>query len=182
MIVVVEGIDRVGKTTFCKKLHGKTGIPVFREPIDFSLFSCNDGEYIRSIMVEKMLSILRLVKATESDIIFDRFHLSEWVYGSIERNAKIKSGIEGIDFLLKELGAKIVLIHPVDIEQVSKEHGKDLTEHERMFRSFNSKCDIINCTYLETESLTIKFDCEHREEMIQKWECDHFDESEDMSS
>lgn len=173
MIVVVEGINGVGKTKFCERLHNKTGIPSYCENIsiaDMKVMYSSNGETIRSIMVEKMLTALEVLKETESDMIFDRFHLTEWVYGWIERNATIRSGISKVDDMLSDMGAKIVLFHPVDIAQINEKYKKDFTEYEKMFSKIKSKCDIINCTYLEMEAMVVKINEEHRDEMIRKWE------------
>lgn len=176
MIIVVEGINGVGKTRFCERLHDKTGIPVYRELIDVSLWRYKHGEEIREIMVEKMCSILEILRITESDIIFDTFHLTEWVYGWMDRDATTRSGIRGIDHLLKEMGAKIILMHPIDIDQINKEYGRDLTEHENMFSRCKSKCDIINCTYLETEAISVRMSEELQLEIMRKFECETWDE------
>lgn len=146
MIIVVEGIDRAGKSTFCKRLSKKTGIPVFKEDVDIKGMSeVYGGETIRHIMCEKMKSILNVLKATKQDMILDRFHLSEWVYGYIERKAIDCTEISEIDEMLYEMGAIIVIIHPsgkYGLRDCSKKHGKDLSQYEEMFQRVGiiSKC------------------------------------------
>lgn len=174
MIVIVEGIDKTGKTNFCKRLSGKTGISVFREPVDFNNWRYKYSEDVREIMCEKMKSMVRLLKETYSDVIFDRFHLSEWVYGTIERGSTMVSGLREIDGILHELGAKVIVFHPIDISYNSKVHGRDLLYHEEMYQTCGefSKCDIINCTYLEIEAVSQNLSNEYREEMMKMFECE----------
>lgn len=164
MIFVVEGIDKVGKTILCNKLSEKTGIPVFKEDVNFKHWIERfDKGAVREILVEKMLSILRVLKLTGSNMIFDRFHLSEYVYGFIERFADLDgldSELRIIDDMLLEMDARIIVMHPLDIERSSEEHGKDLSEYEQRFRKAELKftnCNVTPCTYLEIEQITDMF-------------------------
>lgn len=148
MIVVVEGIDRVGKTRFCKKLSKDTGIPVFKEGMNFKEMSkIYGGETIRRIMCEKMKSILNVLKITGQDMIFDRFHISEWVYGYLERKAFYCKDIKEIDEMLYDMGAIVVILHPSGKERLkhcSREHGKDLSGYERMFKRVGAESKCLN--------------------------------------
>lgn len=161
MIFVVEGIDKVGKTILCNKLSEKTGIPVFKEDVNFKYWIERfDKGLVRELLVEKMLSILRVLKLTDSSMIFDRFHLSEYVYGFIERLAGFDYKIKEIDYILLEMDARIIVMHPLDIERSSEEHGKDLSEYEQRFRKAELKftnCNVTPCTYLEIEQITDMF-------------------------
>jgi len=133
MIVIVEGIDRVGKTTLVKKLVEKG----FYE-LDLSHLKVSNNlapEVIELIQAEKNLTIvacLRLMK--EKNIVIDRFHVSEYVYG-INRGYTARSSFT-VDKLLKEIGALLVYVYPIDINVSSKEHGDDLRKDEIKFKHF----------------------------------------------
>lgn len=161
MIFVVEGINGVGKTALCNMLSEKTGIPVFREEVNFKYWiERTDCDVVRNMMVEKMRSILNILKAMDSDIIFDRFHLSEYVYGMIDRMSWLTDGLREIDNMLVEMKAKVIIVHPLDIESLSLEYGKDLREYEQRYKRAEfgfTKCNVTSCTYLEIEQIANMF-------------------------
>ena len=84
MLIIVEGIDRVGKTTLCNMLKDKLGFKIYKHKNNNFNYSKmdNDNE------TDKMLQLLDLYEQIGSDvnIVFDRFHWSDFVYGKIERN------------------------------------------------------------------------------------------------
>lgn len=126
MIVVVEGIDRVGKTTLCNKLSKTFGYKVFKHDgseFDYSLMD-NTNE------TDKMYQLIELMKLTGGDIIFDRFHLSEFAYGVVNRFYDVNKAYENmlfIDDVLSKTESLLIKVKPVDIKRSSEEHGVDLT-------------------------------------------------------
>ena len=134
-IIIVEGIDRTGKTTFCNKLSKKTGFPIFkhiRNILDYSEMDNNNE-------TDKFLQLIRLHSMTNGDgVIFDRCYISDYVYGIIERDyasyyAYLNKCV--IEQELNKMNCILVLMLPTDIKRSSKEHGKDLTEYEEYFES-----------------------------------------------
>lgn len=141
MIVIVEGIDRVGKTTLCNKIHDLHGLPVFKhsnESFDYSKMD-NDNE------TDKMLQLIELASITKSDVIFDRFHISDMVYGQLERNYeynKAKENFKKIDGRLSKEDSILIHVYPSNHENLMKastEHGKDLLHYFEMFMEFYEK-------------------------------------------
>ena len=87
MIIVVEGIDRVGKTTLCNKIKEMTGYEIFKHSGNFDYKRMdNDNE------TDKMLQVLKIAEIGKANIIFDRFHFSDFCYGTIERDYNILQG------------------------------------------------------------------------------------------
>ena len=132
MIVIVEGIDRVGKTTLCNKFAEK-GFKYFKD-VYF------DGVPItRRIASEKLRTTLEFFKLfKDENIVVDRFHITEFVYGALERNYT-SSEVEFIDKELALLDAVLILVNPVnaeDLDRASRVHGKDLTIHNSIFNTF----------------------------------------------
>ena len=78
-IIIVEGIDRVGKTTLCEKLEDELGYKRFRD--DFRYY----GNYKqKSINNEKINTLMNLIEGGFIDnIILDRFHLKKKKNGAI---------------------------------------------------------------------------------------------------
>lgn len=137
MIVVAEGIDRVGKTTFCNKLHELTDWPIYKH--DNKQFRYEDMNPMDE--TDKMLQMIDLLDAIDDQldrsgkgIIFDRFHLSDYAYG-----CKYRQGYDFIDdtqnvFMIDDRlknakqEACLVLLYDEDgPERASIEHGDDLS-------------------------------------------------------
>lgn len=133
MIIIVEGIDRVGKSTLCKMISDEYKIPTYTHigKRDFSKIN-NDIE------TDKFFQILEICKLSNSFIVFDRLYFSDYIYGLLERNYdkdNADKNFSNLDiFIEKNLSnAILILVVPTDIESSSKEHGKSLNEHNRLF-------------------------------------------------
>lgn len=156
MIIVVEGIDRVGKTTLCKKLQESLGFSLYKHHGDFDYSKMdNDNE------TDKMLQMLEVAKIGNANIIFDRFHWSDFVYGMNERKYDIDNAVlntKKIDKKLNELNSIIILIKPTDLEESSRQHGKDLKFYEIMFECLceASKVNAYQCDYNTMDEIVQK--------------------------
>jgi len=133
MIIIVEGIDRVGKTTLCNILSKKFNLPIYKHIGDFEYSRMdNDNE------TDKFLQILEICRLSETYIIFDRFHLTDYIYGVLGRNYSIDKALKNfvqIEEFLNKMSDGVILIfmQPTDLERSSKEHGSDLSKHNAMF-------------------------------------------------
>jgi hypothetical protein len=155
MIVIVEGIDRVGKTTLCNKLCSMyPSFSVYKH--DCSVMSYKDMDNVNE--ADKQLQLLDMYGLLGGDIIFDRFNMSDTVYGVMNRRPGYIYDILSnntyyhfnlIDKKLHELGAFIVMVEPVDINESSKQHGIDLSEHHDLFNVLfdASTCDKVKVDY-----------------------------------
>ena len=144
MIVVVEGIDRVGKTTFCNKLHELTDWPIYKH--DNKQFRYEDMNPMDE--TDKMLQMIDLLDAVDDQldshskgIIFDRFHFSDYAYGCKYRQGyDLMDDIENVFMIedrLKEAKqeACLVLLYDEDgPERASIEHGDDLSWIDDMMK------------------------------------------------
>lgn len=149
MIIIVEGIDRVGKTTLCDKLSEEFGIPIHKYKGLIKYNKMNNTEES-----DKTLGLIQLLKETNSSIIFDRTYFTDFVYGTIERNYDLDIAIDNfniIDNTISKL-SNVFLIHilPTDIEESSRQHGKDLTRYSKEFY------DLFRCSKIEN-----KFRCNY---------------------
>lgn len=133
MIIIVEGIDRIGKSTLCKKLSDKLGFPIYKE--------IGVEKKSREGNTRSQMSLLSLSQSTKCNVIFDRLFASEFVYGMLERNyvviEAIKDFNDALDALTKISDVIYVGMYPTDIKKSSKEHGKDLSEYDRLFTMTN---------------------------------------------
>ena len=132
MVIIVEGIDRVGKTTLCKKLESVLGYKRFRD--DFRYY----GSYTDiSVNTDKINTLMNLIEGKFVDnIILDRFHLTEYVYGVVDRDYINKSMLN-IDERLGAMSNVIMLyVEPTDINISSQQHHKDLKEYYNLMNVF----------------------------------------------
>lgn len=137
MIIIVEGIDRVGKTTLCNKLSKELRMPIYKhnnEQFSYSRMD-NDNE------TDKMLQLIDLYSILDGDLIFDRFHISDLVYGIMLRNYSMQSASRNcklIDDRLSKLRFKqeaiLILVKPTNVEKSSHEHGADLSKYDRLMQ------------------------------------------------
>lgn len=159
MVIIIEGIDRIGKSTLCKKLSEKLGFPIYKE--------IGVEKKSREGNIRSQMSLLSLCQTTNCNVIFDRLFASEFVYGMLERNyvviEAIKDFNDALDVLAEISDVIYVGMYSTDIKKSSKEHGKDLSEHDRLFTMTNrfvkeklsSKQDarVIFCNYYDIDRI-----------------------------
>lgn len=139
MIVIVEGIDRVGKTTFCEKLKN-LGFTYLKD--DWNLQDNISQSEIAIYSVGKLdttISVLKKLSEQKQNVVVDRLHLTEMVYGEKSRGGNVREDlVSKIDWLLSEMDCSLVYVYPEDIRQSNLEAGVDLTEHEALFRELSN--------------------------------------------
>lgn len=159
MIIIVEGIDRVGKTTLCNKLHERLNIPIYKHDkskLDYSDMS-NESETL------KMLHLLD----EYDNIIFDRFHWSDYVYGTIERNYNKKQAVLNLLLIQSKLllkNARLIYIKPIDLSMSSNQHGKSLVKHNLRMEYCNrvNRLKSYVCTYNNIDEIVEEIANENR--------------------
>lgn len=136
MIIIVEGIDRVGKTTLVNKLSEVLDIPVLKQTrIGGNKASAPD---IVSTNYGRAAGLVDFwnKKIFNIDMILDRFFWTEAVYNKCDRD--IESSLiaaKGLDDVMQIPKDKylIILVDPTDIKWSSEQHGKDLSHHRYWF-------------------------------------------------
>lgn len=127
MIIVIEGIDRVGKTTLANMLSEKTGYPIFKaKPL-------NDNRTPEANNEAGNMLYTLIEQGIINYFILDRGHFTEYVYGKIDRNYSNDIVLSNFDpriAKLEEDGKLIfVYVNPESLEWSSAQHGSDLTQH-----------------------------------------------------
>ena len=129
-LIILEGIDRVGKTTLAKQIETFSGYD-FKVLKEFPYY----GEFERKIMIEKMCSILSVEELCGPNIILDRFHISEFVYGFFDRSTRLDfQTFRNIEKRLNRCKSILVHVEPVDIERSNLEAGRDQSDMLLLFR------------------------------------------------
>ena len=156
MIVIVEGVDRVGKTTLVNMLV-KEGFKLVKSKKPPFINASRKSETEQAI-ISGIMAVLEVCKY--EDIVIDRFHASELVYGFIERGEYRLNVINGghaapvrmeeflyTDDALAKLGAVIAYVRPTNVVSSGIEHGRSLIDHSAMFEQLmakSTKCTVIS--------------------------------------
>ena len=135
-IVIVEGVDRVGKSTLCSKLADKLKIGIYHDTEKLFYNETNEGIDL------KFEALMNYIKYHKGNILFDRFHLTELVYDSL-RGQSFNS-YKDIDEQLSKMDTTLILVLSEDIDESSRQHGKDLCKHQNAFINEFMKSKIKN--------------------------------------
>lgn len=133
MIILVDGIDRTGKTTLVEKLSMEFNYPVFKDDTRYSL---SHGNMV--LNSEKLNTLINVIeKGLVKDAIFDRFHWTEFIYGKVDRGY-VNCDVYDMERRLENYSIKTgnvvqVIMYPDDIDRSNKEHGSGLNEHMFLF-------------------------------------------------
>lgn len=129
MIIIVEGIDRVGKTTLVEKICRETGYQRFRD--DFRYMTDENPYGNIQVNTEKINTLMNLIEQGLVDnVVLDRFHFTEDVYGLYDRDYNNPSMVDVDKRLGKLDNVVLIWVQATSIERSSREHGRDLTMHE----------------------------------------------------
>lgn len=151
MIIIIDSIDRVGKTTLANKLAKELNGNIYKHSIKNGSYSeMNDDSETCA-----MFALINLANTySDSVTIFDRFHLSNTIYGLIERDYDEIGAIVNfinLDNALSELDDVVLIkVNPTDLNMSSEQHGKDLTPYYNMFNKLYNMSNIktkIECDY-----------------------------------
>ena len=111
MVVIFEGHERAGKTHIAEKLSEILGIEVYIPPNR----GCQLAETDTSNEYDEATALLENLYDNEEDVIFDRFHGSEWVYSRIFNRKTDEAGFYRMERMLKnKFKTRIIICHKDD--------------------------------------------------------------------
>lgn len=128
MIIICEGVNRVGKTTVGKMFEQTFGFKYFKDNLINELLDINKQQYTMGSIYGQLNLLLKLKSV---NIFVDRFHLTEFVYGVLDRNYKVPY-FSDVDEKLAKAGAKLLYMTD-DINAINQRAGRDLTQHKVLF-------------------------------------------------
>ena len=127
--LIIEGVNKTGKSSFIKDLN-EIQLP-FRGYYERSIRHKYHGtNFARQALDAQLATIVSFAKFSNENIIFDRLHLSEYVYGFVDRKYDCLREVLKYDKLLKEAGCYMVYLYD-DVEKIK----------ERMFGQQVAKFD-----------------------------------------
>ena len=149
MIIAVEGIDRTGKSTFCEALSSNTGFINFYAPESDIVSNEDKNMYDEA---DKCLKLATLADLSSTDVVFDRFHISDFVYGILNRNYDIDEAtrlFKKVDEKLAKLGVVVYYFKPKTVAYSSVLEGRDLSKEYELFELFKeaSSCVVVETDY-----------------------------------
>ena len=158
MVIIIEGIDRVGKTTLANKISKELNVPIYKQDriggnfVNLSksrsgnVFATNNilGNYVRA----KTLVDFWSWPGFTQNIIMDRFHWTEAVYSLVDRDCLSQyENMKLIERDMLEHKDKYIIIYvvPTDIKWSSRQHGSDLTRHNEEFVKLYNESKLNKC-------------------------------------
>lgn len=155
MIVILEGLERTGKSTVAEILENNFGFIRFK---DHNHLRFMDLKSIAN-RLDSTLSMLVSLDKAGKNIVLDRFHISELIYGANDRGYQDYNfdHIYYIDEVLSHLNTKLYLLERnVNNEYVEafprKVNESGLLEYQKKFRYAFDKSYIENkCIYNTSE-------------------------------
>lgn len=148
MIVIIEGIDRVGKTTLANVINKTFKIPIFKQNRIGGNLLMSDN--VMTINYGTMLGQINFWNWDNfnDNLILDRFHWTEAVYSLIERNNdKPMQYVQTIEsYMARRINKYLIIqVMPTDINWSSMQHGLDLSLHQDKFNELYDKCNLNKC-------------------------------------
>ena len=111
LIVVVEGLERTGKTTLCKEFE-KRGFVYFKDFNRINKHICCGMES----RLDTTLTFLQNLSENGVNVVVDRLHLSEYAYGKIFRKG-YSANVDYIDNAISKLNSVLIYCKDNDFEE-----------------------------------------------------------------
>lgn len=145
LIVVVEGLERTGKTTLCKEFE-KRGFVYFK---DFNRINYHDVTSLEG-RLDTTLTFLQNLSENGVNVVVDRLHLSEYSYGNTLR--KLGGAAKNVDYIdnaISKLNSVLILCKSDNDEEYKnrmflKYTDKQVEELSNRFEYYFNKSEIKN--------------------------------------
>ena len=125
MVIILEGVNKVGKTTVADMLK-TIGFMTYYNRQLLTFENTHSAKWHTKGQIDAITQMLNLMHESEVniDFVLDRFHLSEMVYGKLDRKYAA-TYLKAVDERLAKIGAKLIYMVD-DIESVNQRTGKDM--------------------------------------------------------
>lgn len=116
LIVVVEGLERTGKTALCKEFE-KRGFVYFK---DFNRINYHDVTSLEG-RLDTTLTFLQNLSENGINVVVDRLHLSEYSYANVFRKLQgAAKNVNYIDNAISKLNSVLIYCKDNDFEEYKK--------------------------------------------------------------
>jgi len=147
-LIIWEGCDGCGKTNIAAAVSEKLGIPVYKSGLEDQMFYDKDSQYL--VLKHGNYEMIKLLDVANSNIMFDRFFPSEWVYSQVFNRQQGLDIVLALDEYWSRLGGKIIWLDKPNIEEsdelVPKSKYNEIRQKYKEYMNL-TKCDVL---YLDT--------------------------------
>ena len=143
MVIIIEGLDRTGKTTLANELSKRFNIPIYKKDREELGATFEDDEYINlgdSLATIKLFNS-ELFKGRH--VILDRFHWSEYVFNMVDRCGSLCTMyLNAVYDEMAKNPSNYVIIHmrPVSIARCAAEDedGRSVERFAKYYEFFDA--------------------------------------------
>jgi len=130
MIIIIEGVDKTGKTTLAKELAKKLGLQYFKSNLQKGHFNNND---FKNALKYEGLFMIDFLEQVNINLIIDRSYPSEFAYArAYERETDDKILFE-LDDRCAKLGVLMIYCYKTDNDQYLNELTDEIIiDHTKM--------------------------------------------------
>ena len=143
MLIVIEGCDGTGKTTFANVLADLIRMRLPQDEVRILHY----GPPVRHPLEEYELDLEWYRPGCGTHLIIDRLHWGEAIYGPLYRGKSLlgRAGILHVDLFLSARGGVAVLLHPPvgEIRRALTRRGEDYLKSEHVDRVANEYLEML---------------------------------------
>ena len=152
-IIIVEGIDMVGKTTIINALSKKLHIPSYKEIREEKWYDHN----IDLLYAEE--ARIQMLEQLGFSVIFDRSYPSEFAYANAYGRRTIPDKIFELDNRYATLGTKVIYLHK-ELESFQKDKTDliDFDKYTKIHAEFFTFLQFTKCQYYSMDTTDEKLD------------------------
>ena len=175
LIVVVEGLERTGKTTLCKEFE-KRGFVYFK---DFNRINYHDVTSLEG-RLDTTLTFLQNLSENGVNVVVDRLHLSEYSYSNVFRKQEGEArNVDYIDNAISKLNSVLILCKSDNDEEYKNRMllmytSNQVAELSNRFEYYFNKTEIKNKFEYEFSQYNVSEYVNHVFEQINYYEYDFY--------
>ena len=158
-LIIIDGLDRCGKSTFVEYLRDK--YPDYCPMVLHSTKPPSDLEDPKSYQLnhykKQIQQIKEIITDYEIPVIMDRFHLGEFVYGTLYRNGQYyPEELKELEQPLKSIKTSLYVFTDSTDNRLDRDDGNSLTidpstmdAEYKLFTEWYSHSTITNKTFID---------------------------------
>jgi len=153
MIIIISGIDKVGKTTLAKNISRQLGFKYIKFEPPKKMRPSDTLSWAKEVLIFHESILIFLEKCKESrcksdDIIIDRFYPDEIVYSSIFRGIELFDLYKEIDSRFAKLGVLWLYVSPKNMTDIKNRWIDEKYEIEMVPSILHKYLKFLNYTNL----------------------------------
>jgi len=173
MIIIISGIDKVGKTTLAKKISKKLNFRYIKFEPPKKMSPSDPLSWAKEVLVFHESILIFLEKCKESgckfdDIIIDRFYPDEVVYSSIFRGIELFKLYKKIDARFAKLGLLWLYVIPKKLNTIKDRWINERYEVEKVPSILHKYLEFLRYTEMDFSMIDDCVDFFNVREIVEK--------------